>query len=147
MSYKWDRVHVWAGEVADQTGGVAQTLSHLAQAGADLEYIFTQRTPEKPGTGFIYVAPISGPAVVRAARSAKLAEVEAPIVHRIEGDDEAGLGHRLTHAWAIAGLSFHGLTLASVGNKFIGYAAFDTVTDANRAAQILADIGSASGKK
>jgi len=28
-----------------------------------------------------------------------------------------------------------------LGDKFVGYAAFDTVTDANRAAQILADLG------
>jgi hypothetical protein len=28
-------------------------------------------------------------------------------------------------------------------NKFVGYVAFDTVDDANRAAQILADLGSA----
>lgn len=142
MSYKWDRVHVWSAEVADQTGGVAGKLAVLAQAGANLEYIFTQRMPQKPGSGLLYVAPVSGPSVVRAARAAGLNEVEIPIVHRIEGDDEAGLAHRLTQKWAIAGLSFHGLTLASVGNKFIGYATFDTVADANRAAQILADTGS-----
>jgi hypothetical protein len=29
-----------------------------------------------------------------------------------------------------------------IGNKFVGYAAFDSVPDANKAAQILADLGS-----
>jgi hypothetical protein len=28
-----------------------------------------------------------------------------------------------------------------LSGKFVGYAAFDTVDDANRAAQILADLG------
>jgi len=37
-----------------------------------------------------------------------------------------------------------GLTMAVLGTKFIGYAAFDTVNDANRAAQILADLGLAA---
>ena len=31
--------------------------------------------------------------------------------------------------------------MAVLGGKFVGYAAFDTVDDANRAAQILADLG------
>ena len=34
MSFKLDRVHVWAGEVLDQAGGVAAKLALLAQAGA-----------------------------------------------------------------------------------------------------------------
>ena len=54
---------------------------------------------------------------------------------------EAGLAHRLTQQWAMAGISLQGLTMAVVGMKFVGYAAFDTVEDANRAAQILADLG------
>ena len=40
----------------------------------------------------------------------------------------------------MAGISLQGLTMAVVGNKFVAYAAFDTVNDANRAAQIVADL-------
>jgi hypothetical protein len=32
--------------------------------------------------------------------------------------------------------------MSVLANKFIGYATFDNVNDANRAAQILADLGS-----
>ena len=32
MSFKWDRVHVWSGEVADQAGGVASKLAELARS-------------------------------------------------------------------------------------------------------------------
>ena len=35
------------------------------------------------------------------------------------------------------------LSRAVLGGKFVGYAAFDSVADANRAAQILADLGTA----
>ena len=146
MSFKWDRVHVWSGEIADQVGGAAAKLEILAAGGANLEYIFTERLPNKPGQGILYVAPVTGPSQVRAARQAGLVETDYPVVRRIEGDNEAGLGHHLTQYWAKAGISFHGLTLAVIGPKFIGYAAFDSVADANRAAQILADLGSGNAK-
>jgi hypothetical protein len=143
MSFRWDRVHVWSGEVADQAGGVASKLAFLAQAGANLEYVFTKRLPDKPGWGVLFVAPVTGPAQVRAARAAGLTEVHEPVVRRIEGDNEAGLAHRLTQQWATSGISLRGLTMAVLGGKFVGYASFDSVEDANRAAQILADLGAA----
>jgi hypothetical protein len=146
MSFKWDRVHVWSGEITDQPGGAAAKLAFLAQAGANLEYVAMQRLADKPGMGIVYVAPVTGPAQVRAARSAGLSETNFPVVRRIEGDNEAGLAHRLTQQWAMAGISLHGLTLTAVGSKFVGYAAFDSVADANRAAQILADLGTESGR-
>jgi hypothetical protein len=142
MSFKWDRVHLWAGEVPDQAGGAAGKLAFLAQAGANLEYVFTKRLPDKPGAGVLYVAPVTGPVQVRAARTAGLHEADYPVVRRLEGDNEAGLAHQLTQQWAIAGISFQGLTMAVLGKRFVGYVAFDSVADANRAAQILADLGS-----
>jgi hypothetical protein len=142
MSFKLDRIHVWAGEVADQAGGVAAKLSMLAQAGANLEYIYTRRLEERPGAGILYVAPVSGPNAVKAARSAGLHEVDKPIVLRVEGDNAAGLAHRLTQQWAVEGLSLHGLMMSVLGEKFVGYVSFDTVGDANRAAAILGDLGS-----
>ena len=141
MSFKWDRVHVWSGEIVDQPGGAAAKLSLLAQAGANLEYVETQRSPNNPGHGVLYVAPVTGPTQTRAAKAAGLNETDYPVVRRIEGDNEAGLAHKLTQTWALANISLQGLTMAVLANKFIGYAAFDTIADANRAAQILADLG------
>ena len=141
MSFRYDRVHVWSCEVPDQPGGVASKLAALAQAGENLEYVGTRRTPEKPGWGVLYIAPVTGPDQVRAAKSVGMHEVKNPVVIRVEGDNKAGLAHRLTHDWALAGISFQGLSLAVVGDKFVGYAAFDTTGDANRAAAILGDLG------
>jgi hypothetical protein len=141
MGFKLDRIHVWAGEVADQAGGVASKLALLAQADSNLEFIYTRRQPDRPGTGILYVAPLSGPLQQRAARSAGLHEVDSPVVLRVEGDNEAGLAHRLTQEWALKGLSLQGLNMAVLGNKFVGYASFDNVADANRAAAILGDLG------
>jgi hypothetical protein len=141
MGFKLDRVHVWSGEVMDQAGGVAAKLALLAQAGANLEYIYTRRLPDQPGNGVLYIAPITGAMQVRAARSAGLAETDNPVVLRVEGDNQAGLAHRLTQQWALNGLSLQGLMMSVLGNKFVGYASFDTVADANRAAAILGDLG------
>ncbi|HEV3079756.1 MAG TPA: amino acid-binding ACT [Gemmataceae bacterium] len=141
MGFKLERVHIWTGEIADKAGGMAGKLAPLAQAGANLEYISTRRQADHPGTGIIYVAPVTGPAQVRAARQAGMSETHDTVVLRVEGDNEAGLGFRLTQQWATAGISLQSLTMAVQGNKFVGFAAFDTVADANRAAQILADLG------
>src|SRR5262249_54474614 len=99
-----------------------------------------------PGMGVLYVAPVSGPSQVRAARAAGLSETETLIIRRIEGDNEGGLAHHLTQQWALAGISLHGLTLAALGNKVVGYSLFHTNGDANRAAQILADVGTGNAK-
>src|SRR5438045_8483847 len=119
MGFKLDRVHVWSCEVADQAGGVAAKLAILAQAHTNLEFIYTRRQPEKPGTGVLYVAPISGPLQLRAAKSAGLTETNNPVVLRVEGDNQAGLGYRVTQEWALAGLSFHGMTMPGLQNKFV----------------------------
>jgi hypothetical protein len=146
MGFKLDRVHVWAGEVADQAGGVASKLAMLAQAGANLEYIYTRRQPDRPGWGILYVAPVSGPLQVRAAKSAGLHEVSDPVVLRVEGNNAQGLAHRVTQQWALAGLSLQGLMMSVLGDDFVGYVAFDTVQDANRAAAILGDLGAETPK-
>ena len=144
MGFKLERVHVWKGEIADEAGGMAAKLAPLAQAGTNLEYIFTIRQPEKPGTGVLYVAPVTGPFQVRAAKAAGLTESHDTLVLRVEGDNEAGLAFRLAQQWALAGISLQGLTMCVLGKKFVGYAKFDTVGDVNKAAQILADLGAAN---
>lgn len=142
MGFKLDREHLWSCEVEDRAGGVAGKLSALAQAGANLEFILTRRQPDKPGTGVLLVAPVTGPNQVRAAKSAGFHEAHDPVVLRVEGDNSAGLAHRLTQQWALGGITMAGLTMAVLSGKFVGFAAFDSVQDANKAAQILADLGS-----
>jgi hypothetical protein len=140
MGFKLDRMHVWSGDVADKPGGVAGKLSLLAQAGANLEFILTRRSPDKPGMGVLYVAPLTGPMQLRAAKSAGLTETHDPVLLRVEGDNQAGLAHKVTQQWALAGITLQGLTMCVLSDKFVGYAAFDNVSDSNRAAAILSDL-------
>jgi len=63
------------------------------------------------------------------------------VIVRVEGDNKAGLAARLTKEWALADVSFTGLTMTVLGDRFVAYAAFDTAADANRAATVLAEVG------
>ncbi len=127
----------------DKPGGAAAKLKTLAQAGAHLEYVYSQRSATKMGVGDLFVAPLHGNGELGAAKAAGMHEVGEPIVMRVEGDDKAGLGWRVTQAWEMAGINLHGLVMSVVAGKFIGYATFDSVVDANRAATILAELGTA----
>src|SRR5262249_31734257 len=143
MGFKLDRVHLWSGEVPDKPGGVAGKLSLLAQAGANLEFILTRRAADKPGAGILFVAPLTGPGQIRAAKAAGLAETQDPVLLRVEGDNQAGLAHKVTQQWALAGITLQGLTMCVLADKLRGYVAFDAVADSNRAAAILGDLGAA----
>jgi hypothetical protein len=143
MSFKMQRVHVYHSEIEDKPGGISAKLKKLAEAGAHLEYVYSQRSDSKPGVGDLYVAPLHGTNELAAAKSAGLHEVGEPIVMRVSGDDKAGLSGRLTQAWELAGINLHGLVMSVVSGKFVGYVTFDTVADANKAATILAELGTA----
>jgi len=141
MSFKMQRVHVYHAEVEDKPGGIALKLKQLAEAGAHLEYIYSQRSLTKPGMGDLYVAPLNGSGETHAARKAGLHEVPEPIVMRVEGDDSHGLSHHLTQSWELAGINLHGMVMSVLNGRFVGYVTFDSVVDGNKAATILAELG------
>jgi predicted amino acid-binding ACT domain protein len=141
MSFKMQRVHVYHAEVEDKAGGIAGVLKVLAEAGAHLEYVYSQRSASKPGIGDLYVAPLTGTNELKAAKVAGLRDVPEPFVFRVEGDDKAGLSGKLTQAWEMAGINLHGLVMSVLQGRFIGYVTFDTSADGNRAATILAELG------
>lgn len=143
MSFKMQRVHVYHTEVKDEPGGIADKLKPLGAAGAHLEYVYSQRSASRPGYGDLYVAPLTTQAQINAAKEVGLHEVQEPIVMRVEGDDKAGLAGRLTVAWETAGINLHGMVMSVYNGKFVGYVTFDSVADGNKAATILAELGTA----
>ena len=80
----------------------------------------------------LYIAPVTGPEQIRAAKAVGLKKGPTVIV-RVEGDNR-GLAARLTREWWLADISFTGLTMTVLAGRFIGYAAFDNAADANKAA-------------
>jgi len=139
--FKMSRIHLFRTEVADKPGGTAAKLKALAEAGAHLEYVYSERSSTSSGIGALYVAPRQTKAEEDLVKKVGLKAVEEPIVMRFEGDDKSGLGSRVTAAWETAGINLHGLMMAVLSGRFVGYATFDTVMDANSAATILAEIG------
>jgi hypothetical protein len=68
MSFKMQRVHVFHAEVEDKPGGISGKLKMLAEGGAHLEYVYSQRSATKAGMGDLYVAPLQGQNVLAAAK-------------------------------------------------------------------------------
>jgi len=142
--FKMARVHVFQSEVEDKPGGTSAKLQALAKAGAHLEYVYSERSATKPGIGELLVAPRQVKAEMDIVKSIGFHEVQEPTVMRFEGDDHAGMGSRVTAEWESAGINLHGLMMAVLNGKFVGYATFDTAQDANNAATILAELGAKS---
>jgi len=137
MPARIGKVDVWAGEIADRAGGLAEKLEALATAGASLEFVVARRAPEKPGTGVVFVAPVKGARQTKAAATVGLSKASSMHSLRLEAPDKPGLGARITRAVAEAGVSMRGLSAAAIGPRCVVYFAFDTQQDARKAAKAI----------
>jgi len=140
MKLKVTRAAVWAASIDDRPGGLARKLDALAAAKANLEFVVARRAPERPGTGVVFVAPVKGASQTRAAAAAGFSKAEALHSVRAQGADKPGLGAKMTHALAEAGINLRGLSAAAIGKRCVVYLALDTADDAARAVQILKRI-------
>jgi hypothetical protein len=147
MPLQVKKVDVWAGDLRDVPGGLADALETLASAGADLEFIIARRDPSRPGTGQVFLTPIRGRKGESAAQSAGLNRASDMGTLRIEGTDRPGLGHQMTRAIANAGINVKGVSAAVIGNKFIAYLGFDSTADADAAARTLKNMEAAAPRK
>ena len=132
-----ERVDVWAASFKDEPGGLAQILTALREAGADLDFILARRAPEKPGTGVVFVTPLRGDAEVAAA--ADLGFNVTISVHsvRVEGENKPGIAAELTEKLAAAKITLRGFSTAVIGAIFIMYIGLDTSEDAEKVLNIL----------
>ena len=137
MAYSVKKVDVWAGEIADRPGGLAEKIQSLSNAGANLEFLVARRAADKPGTGVVFVTPIKGAKQKSAAQGTGFATTDSLHSVRVEGPDKAGLGAKMTKAIADAGTqlawSFGGGASATLRS----YLAFDSAADADNAVGIL----------
>ncbi len=137
MAYEIKKVDVWAGEIEDRPGGLADKLNALSSAGANFEFLVSRRAPDKPGTGVFFVTPIKGAKVKNAAQQAGLSTTDSLHSVRVEGADRAGLGMKMTRALADAGINLRGVSAAALGRRAVTYFAFDSAADADNAIRIL----------
>jgi hypothetical protein len=137
MPYSIRKVDVWAAEINDRPGGLAEKLEALAKAGASLEFVIGRRQPDKPGTGVVFLTPVKGAKQTRAASEAGLSTTASLQSVRVEGPDRPGLGTQMTRALADAGINLRGISAAALGRKSVTYFAFDSADDAANAIKLL----------
>ena len=137
MALSVTKVELWSATMDDRAGGTADKLEPLSAAGADFEFVFARRTPEDPGRGVIYVAPIKGTKVTRAAQQAGFRKSEEVVGLRVEGSDKPGIGAKILRAMADGGISFRGLTALAIGSKFVSILALDSAADAAKASTLI----------
>ncbi len=140
MGFRMHKIQVWSGEVPDRPGAAAAKLEVLAQAGANLEFIFTRPHPRNPDLSMLFVAPVAGSEQAEAARAAGLGPALDVAMLCVEGEDRPGLGFDIMRHLAVAGINLRGLSLSTAGERFAGYLAFDNLDAATQAIQVLAAL-------
>lgn len=137
MELSVELVDVWAAAIEDKPGGLAQALSVLRDAGADLQFVVARRAPETPGKGVAFVAPLQTERETRAATQAGFSV--SPNLHsvRVMGLDQLGIIGQLAQMLADGGINLRGVSAAVMGTQFIAYLAFDSLENAEAAMDIL----------
>lgn len=140
MAVEISKVDVWAGQIEDRPGGLAEKLEALAAAGADLEFVVARRQHqqhESGGKGLVFVAPLKGAKQARAASNAGLSRSDSLHSLRLVGANKPGMGAQICKVIAEAGINMRGLSAAAINNKSVVYFAFDSDADAKKAMKIL----------
>ena len=132
------RVDVWAAAMKDEVGSLSRIFSGLKDAGANLDFVIARRAADKPGEGVVFVAPLEGDEVVKAAKGLGFNVTTGLRAVRVEGDDAPGIGAELTGKLAEAGINMRGFSAAVTGSKFIAYIGVDSSEDAEKTVELLA---------
>ena len=128
---------VWAAGLKDKPGRMADKLASLADAGANLQFVVARRAPDKPGTGVVFVTPLSGAKQIKAAKKAGFLKTKALNSVRVDGVDKPGIGAKVAQALADADINMRGFSAAAIGKKFICYIALDKAADATKTVRTL----------
>ncbi|MEK6644344.1 MAG: amino acid-binding protein [Planctomycetota bacterium] len=138
MSYVMKPIGVYAIDIMNRPGMLARILEALSNAGADLEFVIARRVTQN--TTRVFVAPLKGAKVLRAAKDVGLQIAEGMHALRIEGPDRPGLGAMMTRGLASAGLSIRGLSAASIKKRSVCYIALATEAEMVTAQKVLKKV-------
>ena len=132
-----ERAEVWAASIEDKPGSLANVLTGLREAGADLNFILARRAPDQPGQSVVYVTPLNGDAELEAAATLGFNLTARVHAVRVEGDNRPGIAAELAALLAAAGINLRGFSAAVLGTQFILYLGLDSAEDAARAVSLL----------
>jgi predicted amino acid-binding ACT domain protein len=137
MALKVTRTDVWAGDLRDVPGGLAEVLEQIAAGGGSMQFLIARRDDKRTGSGKVFVTPVTSQKTKDAAGRGGLQRASNIGTLRVEGADARGLGAKITRAIADAGVNLRGVSAAVIGKNFVAYFGFDSDADADRAAQAL----------
>ena len=137
MALKVTKVDVWAGDVIDSPGGLADVLEQLSRGGESIDFLIARRSDKHVKIGKVFVTPVTSGKAKQAAGQAALRRAVKLFTLRIEGNDKQGLGSKITRAIGNAGINAKGVSAAVIGSKFVAYISFDSEQDANKAMAAL----------
>ena len=135
-----EKEDVWAASVEDRAGALGAKLSALAAVGADLDFIIVRRSPEKPGTGVVFITPLRGDREVQAAATVGFNVTSSMHSIRIEGQNEPGVAAKLTKAVGDAGISMRGFSAAVLGTRYVAHISVDTPGEQDAVVKLLSRI-------
>ena len=137
MAFEITRADVWAGEIEDRPGGLADKLEPVMRVGANLDFVIA-RPADKPGNAVVFITSLQGAEQTSAAEEAGLKKSSGAQSLRIEGPDSPGLTAGIARTLAEANISIRGLSGARMQDKALFYLRFDSQDDAEKAARTLA---------
>jgi hypothetical protein len=135
-----ERVDVWAAPIPDRPRALADVLSALREAGADLQFIIARRAPDEPGAGVVFVTPLQGDREIRGAAAAGFNVTHKLHSVRVMGTDRPGVVAELTQKLGKAGINLRGLSASAMGAQFVAYIGLDSLQDANRTMEVLSKV-------
>ena len=137
MNANVEHEEVWVASVDDKPGALGNKLAALAEAGADLGFIIARRSPEKPGTGVVFVTPLLGDQEIEAATEEGFTVSNHLHSLLVKGRNEPGIAAKVTQRIGQAGLNLRGFSGAVIGTQFVLHLAFDTAEAAQKAIAVL----------
>ena len=140
MNLLVERVEVWAASIEDKPGSLANILSVLREAGADLNFILARRAPEAPGRSEVFVTPLRSDAELEAAAILGFNLTGSVRAVRVEGENRPGIAAELASLLAAAGINLRGFSAAVLGSRFVLYVGLDSAEDAAKAAIALQQV-------
>ncbi|HLB13834.1 MAG TPA: ACT domain-containing protein [Burkholderiales bacterium] len=132
-----ERADVWAATIPDRPGGLAEVLTTLREAGADLQFIIARRAPEAPGKGVVFVTPLQGDREIRAAAQVGFNVAQSLHSVRVMGPDRPGIAAELAQKLADGGINLRGFSASVIGAQFVAHMAVDSLDDVNKVIEIL----------
>jgi hypothetical protein len=145
MKYSVQKIEFWSGEVRDAIGGLAAALAPVVDAGTNFAFVIARRQPDKPGTGHVFFAGVSGARQTKAATGAGFVKADLPGL-RVETADTPGTVESIVTEIAEAGINLRGVTASGAGARCAVILAFDSAKDRDRAARLLRGVAASKGR-